>query len=180
MALEIPESLVNLEANCGIFALWMLFQHHGVEMDISELIQATQHDQEYGTFTIALAVALKKFGFDVSFYTDPDPYIDGSESLIYQQAQTLNIPIHSALTYSEIQAAIENGQMVIVSYDTLNGIGNQSLVYSMDEQEICFFDSFDPMPAFLFEQQRDAEGICRQVILINDQEPKLMQSTKFS
>ncbi len=39
MALEIPESLVNLEANCGIFALWMLFQHHGVEMDISELIQ---------------------------------------------------------------------------------------------------------------------------------------------
>ncbi|VTX94858.1 cysteine peptidase family C39 domain-containing protein [Acinetobacter ursingii] len=180
MALEIPESLVNLEANCGIFALWMLFQHHGVEMDISELIQAAQHDQEYGTFTIALAVALKKFGFDVSFYTDPDPYIDDSERLIYQQAQALNIPIHSALTYSEIQGAIENGQMVIVSYDTLDGVGNQSLVYSMDEQEICFFDSFDPMPAFLFEQQRDAEGICRQVILINDQELKLMQSTKFS
>jgi hypothetical protein len=38
--------------------------------------------------------------------------------------------------------------MVIVSYDTLDGVGNQSLVYSMDEQEICFFDSFDPMPAF--------------------------------
>ncbi|WP_151980607.1 cysteine peptidase family C39 domain-containing protein [Acinetobacter guerrae] len=180
MALEIPESLLNLEANCGIFALWMLFQHHGIEMDVSELIEATQHDEEHGTFTIALAVALKKFGFDVSFYTDPDPDIDESEHLIYQQAQACNIPMGAALAYSEIQHAIESGQMAIVSYDTLDGVGNQSLIYSIDEQEICFFDSFDPMLASVFEQQRNAEGICRQVILINDRDMQPMQSSRFS
>ncbi|MBK0062278.1 MULTISPECIES: cysteine peptidase family C39 domain-containing protein [unclassified Acinetobacter] len=180
MALEIPESLLNLEANCGIFALWMLFQHHGIEIDIAELVQATQHDEENGTFTIALAVALKRFGFDVSFYTDPDPYIDPNERLIYQQTETLHIPIDAALSYSDIQNAIENGQMAIVSYDTLDGVGNQSLVYSIDEQEICFFDSFDPMPVAVFEQQRNAEGICRQVILINDRDIQPIHSTKIS
>ncbi|WP_130802903.1 cysteine peptidase family C39 domain-containing protein [Acinetobacter ihumii] len=180
MAVNIPESLLNLEANCGVFALWMLFQHHGIEINIAELIQATQHDEEHGTFTIALAVALKNFGFDVSFYTDPDPDIDDSERLTYQQAQALNIPIHSALSYLEIQTAIENGKMAIVAYDTLDGVGNQSLVYSIDKQDICFFDSFEPMPAALFEQQRAAEGICRQVILIDDQHIQPMQSVKVS
>ncbi|KAA5586605.1 peptidase C39, partial [Pseudomonas aeruginosa] len=31
MALNIPESLANLEANCGLFAVWMVLQHHGVQ-----------------------------------------------------------------------------------------------------------------------------------------------------
>ena len=53
-------------------------------------------------------------------------------------------------------------------YDTLDVVGNHSLVYSIDEQEICFFDSFDAMPASVFEQQRKAEGICRQAIIIEN------------
>jgi len=37
----------------------------------------------------------------------------------------------------------------------------------MDEREVCFFDSFEPMPAKVFEQQRHAEGICRQALVID-------------
>lgn len=55
---------------------------------------------------------------------------------------------------------------MIVYYDTLQGIGNHSLVYSINAQEICFFDSFDAMSATVFEQQRQAEGICLQAIVI--------------
>ena len=180
MALNIPESLLNLEANCGVYALWMLFQHHGMQVEIDEIATACCHDPESGTFCIALAVALKKFGFNVAFYTDVDPNIDEQEQSIYQQAQNLNIPMSAALSYSDIQQAIVAGQMAIVSYDTLDDIANQSLVYSMDDQEICFFDSFDPMPKSVFEQQRQAEGICRQVILIDDREILQIQSSKLS
>ena len=52
-------------------------------------------------------------------------------------------------------------------YDTLEGLGNHSLVYDINESEICFFDSFDAMSAQLFEQQRKVEGICRQAIIID-------------
>ena len=38
----------------------------------------------------------------------------------------------------------------------------------MDDQEVCFFDSFDPMSAEVFEQQRNKSGICQQVIVIDD------------
>ena len=180
MALNIPESLLNLEANCGVFALWMLFQHHGIEMDITEIIKACQHDCENGTFTIALAVALQKFGFDVSFHTDEDAHIDEIERRIYDEARALNIPILPALEFNEIQSVIEQGQMVIVSYDTLDDIGNQSLIYSIDDEEICFFDSFDPMAKSLFEQQRQADGICRQSITIDDSNLQLIQSSKLN
>ena len=178
MALNLPESLVNLEANCGLYAIWMLFQHHGVDVDVNALIQSTKYDDQEGTYTIALAIALKKFGFKVSFYTDQDPNIEKKERSMYGEAKKLNIPILPALSYAEIQQATEQGKFVIVYYDTLDEVGNQSLVYSMDDNEICFFDSFDPMPALLFENQRKAEGICRQAIIIDDVEFQMRSALK--
>lgn len=166
MTLEIPDSLQNLEANCGVFAVWMVLQHHGVQIDVAELIKVCRHD-EGGTYTIALAVAVKKLGFEVSFHSDEDPNISPSERMSYKEAKVLKIPTGPALSYQDIQAEIQNGKMVIVYYDTLAGVGNQSLVYSIDEN-ICFFDSFEPMSAAVFEKQRQVEGICRQAIVIDD------------
>ncbi len=173
MAIHIPDSLLNLEANCGVFTVWMVLQHHGMQMEMSELIKLCRHDYEHGTFTIALAVALKKIGFQVAFHTDPDPNIDKTERQSYTEAKALRIPIQPALSYADIQNEIEHGKMVIVYYDTLDEVGNQSLVYSIDDQEICFFDNFEPMPALVFEQQRKAEGICRQAIVIDDRNVRI-------
>lgn len=167
MAVNIPKVLVNLEANCGVFAVWMVLQHHAVQIDVAELIKVCRHD-EGGTYTITLAVALKKLGFEVSFHSDEDPNISSSERMSYKEAKVLKIPTGPALSYQDIQTAIENGKMVIVYYDTLAGFGNQSLIYSIDSNEICFFDSFEPMSAAVFEMQRKAEGICRQAIVIDD------------
>jgi len=92
--------------------------------------------------------------------------MDGKEKQSYLDAQGLQIPIQAALSYSEIQQAFENGHFVIVFYDTLHGVGNQSLIYSIDEQEISFCDHFEEMSKTVFEQQRQADGICRQVIVV--------------
>ena len=168
MALEMPEELARLEANGGIFAVWMLLQHLGIDADIQQLVEVCGYDGENGTTTIGLAVALKKFGFHVQFYTDPDPDLQQSEKLSYQEAEQLNLPILPALNYQQIQQAFEQNKFVIVYYDTLEGIGNHSLVYSIDDEEICFFDSFEPMSKEVFIQQRQQEGICQQAIIIDD------------
>lgn len=168
MTIDLPEALTNLPANCGIYAIWMLLQHHGIQADIDELIQLTQYDHEEGTFSIALAIALKKMGFDTIFYTDKDPNIDAKERRCYAEAKTLNIPIKGVLSYHGIQQAIAQGRFVIVYYDNLNGVGNQSLVHSIDAQSIYFFDNFAVMSAKVFEKQRKAEGVCQQVIVIDD------------
>ena len=56
----------------------------------------------------------------------------------YKEAKILKIPTGPALSYQDIQIETQNGKMVIVYYDTLEGIGNQSLIYSIDQNEICF------------------------------------------
>ena len=65
MALEIPDSLLNLEANCGVFAVWMLLQHHGTHVDMNELIKLCRHDRQDGTFTIAFNITPP---IDLSFF----------------------------------------------------------------------------------------------------------------
>lgn len=166
--MQLPNELVNLEANGGIYAIWMIFHHYGVDLNISDLVRLTHHTELDGTFGIALAVALQKLDVDVQFYTDVDDQQQPAEIKSYTEAKSLGIQIRPACTYHDIQNAVENGQFVIAYYDTLEGVGNHSLVYSIDEHEICFFDSFDPMSQEIFEQQRQVEGICRQVIIVDD------------
>lgn len=166
MSLDIPDPLLQLEANCGVFAVWLILKQYQSNIDIAELIQLCRHDYNEGTFTIALAVAFKKLGFEVSFYTAPDPDIDEIEKQIYLEAKQLQIPIRSALTYEKIQQAYEDGKFVIVFYDTLDGAGNQSLIYSIDEQEISFCDHFEVMSKAVFEQQYQADEICQQAIVV--------------
>ncbi|WP_180173972.1 MULTISPECIES: cysteine peptidase family C39 domain-containing protein [unclassified Acinetobacter] len=167
MSMEIPDELANLEANGGIYAVWMLLQHLGIDADIQQLIEVCAYEAGHGTTTIGLAVGLKKFGFQVKFYTEHDPELQDSEKRSYAEADQLELSILPAIGYAQIQQAFEQNQFVIVYYDTLDGVGNHSLVYDIDETEISFFDSFDAMPADVFEQQRGAEGICRQVIIVD-------------
>lgn len=167
MALNIPESLMNLEANGGIFAVWMMLQHLYIDADIEQLSDVCGYDAENGTTMIGLAVGLKKFGFNVQFYTDEDLDPQEQEKLSYVEAEQLKLPILAAINYQQIQHEFDQHKFVIAYYDTLDGVGNQSLIYSMDDREICFFDHFEPMTAVVFELQRQAEGICRQVIVID-------------
>lgn len=167
MSMQIPDELANLEANGGIYAVWMLLQHLGIDADIQQLIEVCGYEAEHGTTTIGLALGLKKFGFNVSFSTAPDPDLQDSEKRSYAEAERLELPVLPAISYAEIQQAFEQNQFVIVYYDTLDGVGNHSLVYDIDETEISFFDSFEAMPADVFEQQRQADGICRQVITVD-------------
>ena len=168
MSVEIPEDLLNLEANSGIFAIWMVFHHYGVDLNIQDLVALTKHNAEYGASGIALAVALKHLGLDVVFHTDVDPDPQEIELAFYKQAIHLNVPVESALTVAELQAEMDKGRFVIAFYDTLDGVGHHSLIYSMDDQEVHFFDSFEAMPTAVFAEQRRVEGICQQAIVIDD------------
>ncbi|QXW26874.1 peptidase C39 [Acinetobacter johnsonii] len=166
MSLEMPEELSSLEANGGIYAVWICADL-GIDADIQQLIEVCGYEAGYGATTIGLAVGLKKFGFNVQFYTEHDPDLQDSEKLSYAEAEQLQLPVLPAIGYAEILQAFEQNKFVIAYYDTFEGIGNHSLVYDIDEAEISFFDSFDAMSAEDFERQRQAEGICRQVITVD-------------
>ncbi|NWK74329.1 peptidase C39 [Acinetobacter cumulans] len=166
MGLKIPEALLKLKSNSGVYAVWMVLQHYGIQADIQRLVKITGYDGE-GAFSIGLALALQKLGCKTSFHTAPDPDKQPKEIEYYQEAKQLNIPIQAALSYEQIKEKIDQGYFVIVYYDTVEGVGHHSLVYSMNSREICFFDNFTTLSARTFEKRRKAEGICRQAIVID-------------
>ncbi|WP_347455299.1 peptidase C39 [Acinetobacter thermotolerans] len=169
MSVELPQDLQNLDANSGIYAIWMIFHHYGIDLHIPDLVQLTSHDPEMGTSTIALAVTLKTLGLEVAFYTEHDADKQPLEVRFYQQSKQLKISMEETpLSYEQIQEYVESGNFVIVFYDTLEGVGNHSLIYEINDKEISFFDSFDVMSKETFEQQRRKEGICQQAIVIDD------------
>ena len=61
----------------------------------------------------------------------------------------------------------DQNKFVIVYYDTLEEVGNHSLVYDVNTDEICFFDILMQCLLQFFEQQR-RDGICRQVIVVEE------------
>ncbi|RKG30551.1 cysteine peptidase family C39 domain-containing protein [Acinetobacter tianfuensis] len=166
MALNIPEALLKLKSNSGVYAVWMVMQHYGIQADISRLAELCGYDGE-GAYTVGLALALQKLGCKTAFHTDPDPDCQPQEVEYYAEAKQLQIPIQSALTYEQIKLKLEQGYFIIVYYDTPEGEGHHSLVYSINSQEICFFDNFTTLSARTFEKRRRAEGICRQAIVID-------------
>ena len=168
MSVEIPQDLAELPANGGLYAIWMLFHHYGIDLETQDLVHLCRHNAEEGTYGIALAVGLKHLGLDVEFSTQHDPDPQPTEQFFYAKAQELGIPVRDEMNYAQIKQAVDQGRFVIVYYDTLDGVGNHSLVYSIDDEEICFFDSFEPMLKDVFIQQRQQEGICQQVIVIDD------------
>lgn len=175
MALKIPEALLKLRANSGVYAAWMVLQHYGVQTDIAGLAKLCGYDGE-GTYSIGLALALHKLDCQVVFHTAPDPDKQPKEIDYYAEAQQLQIPVQSALSYEQIKQKLDQGYFVIVYYDTPEGIGHHSLVYSINSQEICFFDNYTTLSARTFEKRRKAEGICRQAIVIDGSklaEPRL-------
>ncbi|HAV57949.1 MAG TPA: peptidase C39, partial [Acinetobacter junii] len=50
MSLDIPDPLLQLEANCGVFAVWLILKQYQSNIDIAELIQLCRHDYNEGTF----------------------------------------------------------------------------------------------------------------------------------
>jgi hypothetical protein len=167
MTLEIPEALANLEANGGIYAVWMLLQHLGLDAEIDQLVNVCGYDANYGTSTLGLAIGLKKFGYQVQFHTDEDLEPSEQDVLQLSEAEQIQLAVLPALSYVQIQQAFEQKKYVIVYYDTLEGEGNHSLVYDVNKDEISFFDHFEAMPATVFEQQRAVEGIFRQAIVVD-------------
>ena len=167
MSLQIPEQLQNMPANCGIYAVWMILQHCDIVLDIQDMADVCGYDQADGTFSIGLAVGLKKMGFNVSFHSEEDLHKDPKELPCYADAERLQIAILNPLSYTAIQQAIEQGHWVIVYYDTLEGVGNHSLIYDINDKEVSFFDHFDVMTPEVLQQQRQVKGICQQAIVIS-------------
>ena len=124
--IKIPRELENLDGHCGPLSLWLVLNSFGQQISPSEIIKQSKYTKKYGTFTISLAVALKRWGYKVDFYSDPDPNPKPIEIKSYKEAEGLGIRVQPPLSIEDLLAEIQNGKTVIVYYNTPEDQGHYS------------------------------------------------------
>lgn len=164
---RVPESLMKLEANCGVVSVWLVLKQFYRHVEPEVLIDLCKHTVEFGTFMIALAVTLRRFDLRVSFHSDVDSDIQPIELVEYAEAKKLGLSILPAQSVNELRMALANGKQVIVFFNAKNGEGDISPIQSINQHEIHFECSEESSLSITeFESRRSANGICRQSIVV--------------
>lgn len=164
----IPRRLLQLEGNCGPISVWITLRHFRKCVAADRIIKACKHTKKYGSFTIALALALHRFGLKVVFYSEPDDDQKPIERIAYWQATKVGLERQPPLTPASLCQFVAEGKLVIVFIDTKNGEGHFSPIASIKRKRLYFVYGQDvSLPFHVFLDRWSAPGILRQCIVVH-------------
>jgi len=165
---ECPTVLRQLEGNCGPVAVWMVLRHFRKTANSQHIIRACRHTRKNGTFTIALAVALRESGLHVEFHSDRDLHQHRLEREMYRRAKTLGIAVRGALTVQKLTAALRSGRIAVVYFNADERTGHFSPLTSVRRGRLILPNTErGSMLIDEFETKWNGPDICRQCILVS-------------
>ncbi|QMU29968.1 hypothetical protein [Adhaeribacter radiodurans] len=166
-----PKSILRYDSVCGPMAVWGVLRYFGIRVNAGRLPQACHRK---GTYLIALAIVLREYGLNVSFYTLPDLELKGFELECYEKARLLGIPIRKAFSLSYLLSRINEHRGALVCYDTfpgydLDGTGHISpLLGRQDNKLIMPYTDEKLLPRIDFLRGWREPNFCKQCILVSD------------
>lgn len=130
---EAPEAIRYLDANCGPTAAWGVLRYFRKRVAAHRLIKACRHTKRHGTFSIALAIALKEHGLDVQFYSEPDPNPTAIEKRCYRRAEEIGIQFAGAVALDTILDAVNSASVPIILFNTENDVAHLSPIAGIED-----------------------------------------------
>jgi hypothetical protein len=162
---EAPRALFALDGNCGPMSVWLLLRHFHKRTSFQQITQFCRYTQRHGTFTIALALALREHGLSVSFHTEEDPDPMPIERRLYKTAERSGVVIGKALQVKELLDRIRSGEVAIVCFETDAGEGHFSPLIGVKRRKLVLpYTDQGKMDIEEFERRWTAPGICRQCV----------------
>ena len=169
--LDAPAQLHHLEANCGVLVAWGALRYFHKRASVTHLIKACRHTKRHGVFTIALALALKEHGLNISFHSDPDPAPERTERKCYRMAEELGITTSSGMGLDEVLSKVTPATIPIVLYETDSGNGHFSPVFGLLDGYVYLpyaeTDETRRISHEKLESKRVALGIFRQCVIVS-------------
>lgn len=118
---QIPLQLAELSGPCGLASVWLVLSRHGISATPEEIMSLCSYTDEFGTFSVLMAEALRHFGLRVRFHSDPDPAPHRLEREAYGRVGVL-----PAASLSTLLRDVASGASVIVNYLAHGGDGHFS------------------------------------------------------
>lgn len=163
-----PRALHAVEGPCGPLAVWGVLRHFYKRTAALRLLKACRHSDQHGSFSIALAVALREHGLGVMFYSEPDPEMHFIEQECYRCAAELGIFRNDPPELNTLLAKVNSGCIPIIFYNTEDDVGHFSPIVGTDGDQVLmpYTDERTMLKAEL-QQRWSAPGILRQCILVH-------------
>jgi hypothetical protein len=162
---KLPGALLALDGNCGPLSVWLLLKLFRKRTSSERIVRLCRHSKRFGTYTIALAIALRELGLKVSFHSEEDPDPMPLERRLYRTAERLGVVMGKALQVDELLNRIRHGEIAIVFFDTDAGGGHFSPLIGVKRQRLVLpYTDVGEMDAEEFERRWTAPGICRQCV----------------
>ena len=115
---DAPRRLRQLESGCGPLAAWGVLRYFRRRTSSSRLITACRYTVQDGTFVIALAVALREHGLEVTFYSEHDPAPNPVERHCYPLAEKMGVQMGGEARLDTVLKQITTGTIPLILYNT--------------------------------------------------------------
>ncbi|MFK5921410.1 MAG: hypothetical protein QM496_04480 [Verrucomicrobiota bacterium] len=168
LSLKIPKLIHNLEGGCGPVSAWMVLNYFKKPVSPSRIVKACRYSKKNGTFMICLALALRKFGLQVSFYTEADASPHYWEKQSYRSAERNGVFVSAAISIRRLLTFVDKGYVAIVLYDLPNGEAHISPLIGQEERRLLLpYAEGGSLSVEGFKKGWNAPGILRQCILVS-------------
>jgi hypothetical protein len=121
---DAPSRLLQLDGSCGLITAWGILKYFKKRTSSERLIESCRYTKKHGTFTIALAVALRERGLSVRYFSEPDPNPNAIEKRCYRIAEKVGVQINGAISLEALLAQIGANCIPVVSYNTAENNGH--------------------------------------------------------
>jgi hypothetical protein len=121
-----PYSLLRFDGPCGLISVWGVLKYFKKRRQAAYILEACRYTKKYGTFTVAMATALRRRGLSVTFYTERDNHLTKIEQQCYRLAVELGVHIKPALQLTTLMTLIDDQHIAILYFNTSQGQGHFS------------------------------------------------------
>ena len=161
-----PYKLLQIDGCCGLITAWGILRHFKKRVSSENLIKSCRYTKKYGTFTIALAVALREQGLSVKFFSELDPKPNAIEKRCYSVAQKIGVEINNVISLEFLLGQISTNQIGVVLYNTDNDYGHLTPLLGEKEDKIILPYSDDKlMPKQEFLRRWSEPEILKQCLV---------------
>jgi hypothetical protein len=155
-----------LDGCCGPITAWGVLKYFGKHVSSARLVDACRYTKKHGTFLIALAVALRKFGLTVSFYSERDPNPTLIERRCLLIAEQTGIHIERAISLNMLLDKISPRHIPVVLYNTPEGNGHISPLLGVEGRSLMLpYAEEELMPKRVFLKRWNEPEIYKQCLV---------------
>jgi len=150
-------------------SVWMILDRMQLDVDPKVILDTLNITEEYGTFTISIALLFHNLGFDTIFRTVEDLDKHKDELDLYEEAAHKGLRIEQPIEVSEFNKLLKSGKHLIVFYDEGTDDGHFSPVESVESESIKLpMSNYGDLSILDFQERRARPEFLKQTVEIQN------------